>query len=52
MWNFFHEERKSSQMWKKKPPNCEIMKEDEKEYTYLGLAELDKYKENKMKEKQ
>ena len=34
-----------------KPPNCEVMKEVEKEgYTYLGLDELDRIKENEMKE--
>ena len=32
--------------------NCEVMNEVEKEgYTYLGIAELDKIKENEMKEK-
>ena len=31
-------------------PNHEIMKEvDEKEYTYLGILELDQIKEHKMK---
>ena len=35
-----------------KLPNNEVMKEVEKEgYTYLGIVELDKIKENKMKEK-
>ena len=35
-----------------KPPNCEVMKEVEKiGYTYLGIVELDKIKENEMKEK-
>ena len=35
-----------------KLPNCEVMKEVEKEgYTYLGIVELDKIKENEMKEK-
>ena len=35
-----------------KLPNCEVMKEVEKErYKYLGIAELDKIKENEMKEK-
>ena len=35
-----------------KLPNSEVMKEVEKEgYTYLGIVELDKIKENKMKEK-
>ena len=34
-----------------KSPNCEVMKEVEKEgYTYLGLDELDRIKENEMKE--
>ena len=34
-----------------KPPNCEVMKEVKKEgYTYLGLDELDRIKENEMKE--
>ena len=34
-----------------KPLNCEVMKEVEKEgYTYLGLDELDRIKENEMKE--
>ena len=33
-------------------PNCEVIKEVEKEgYTYLGIAELDQIKENEMKEK-
>ena len=33
-------------------PNCEVMKEVEKEgYTYFGIVELDKIKENEMKEK-
>ena len=32
--------------------NCEAMKEVEKEgYIYLGILELDKIKENEMKEK-
>ena len=35
-----------------KLPNCEVMKEVEKEgYTYLGMVKLDKIKENEMKEK-
>ena len=35
-----------------KLPNCEVMKEVEKEgYTYLGIVELDKIKVNEMKEK-
>ena len=35
-----------------KLPNCEVMEEVEKEgYTYLGIVELDKIKENEMKEK-
>ena len=35
-----------------KLPNTEVMKEIEKEgYTYLGIAELDKIRENEMKEK-
>ena len=35
-----------------KLPNNEVMKEVEKEgYTYLGIVELDKIKENEMKEK-
>ena len=35
-----------------KLPNCEVIKEVEKEgYTYLGIVELDKIKENEMKEK-
>ena len=35
-----------------KLPNCEAMKEVEKEgYTYLGIVELDKIKGNEMKEK-
>ena len=35
-----------------KHPNTEVMKEVEKEgYTYLGIVELDKIKEHKMKEK-
>ena len=35
-----------------KLPNTEVMKEVEKEgYTYLGIVELDKIKENEMKEK-
>ena len=35
-----------------KLPNCEVMKEVEKEgYTYLSIVELDKIKENEMKEK-
>ena len=35
-----------------KLPNCEVMKEVEKEgYTYVGTVELDKIKENEMKEK-
>ena len=35
-----------------KLPNCEVMKEVEKEgYTYLGIVELDKIKENEKKEK-
>ena len=34
-----------------KLPNCEVMKEVEKEgYTYLGIIELDKIKENETKE--
>ena len=34
-----------------KLPNSEVMKEVEKEgYTYLGIVELDKIKENEMKE--
>ena len=34
-----------------KPLNCEVMKEVEKEgYTYFGLDELDRIKENEMKE--
>ena len=34
-----------------KLPNCEVMKEVEKEgYTYLDLDELDRIKENEMKE--
>ena len=33
-------------------PNNEVMKEVEKEgYTYLGIAELDKIKEDEMKKK-
>ena len=33
-------------------PNNELMKEVEKEgYTYLGIVELDKIKENEMKKK-
>ena len=33
-------------------PNNEVMKEVEKEgYTYLGIVELDKIKENEMKKK-
>ena len=32
-----------------KLPNCEVMKEVEKEgYTYLGIVELDKIKENEI----
>ena len=35
-----------------KLPNCKVMKEVEKEgYKYLGIVELDKTKENEMKEK-
>ena len=35
-----------------KLPNCEVIKEVEIEgYTYLGIVELDKIKENEMKEK-
>ena len=35
-----------------KLPNSEVMKKVEKEgYTYLGIIELDKIKENEMKEK-
>ena len=35
-----------------KLPNNEVMKEVEKEgYTYLGIVELNKIKENEMKEK-
>ena len=35
-----------------KLPNWKVMKEVEKEgYTYLGIAELDKFKENEMKKK-
>ena len=35
-----------------KLPNCEVMKEVEKEgYAYLGIVELDKIRENEMKEK-
>ena len=35
-----------------KLPNCEVIKEVEKEgYTYLAIAELDQIKENEMKEK-
>ena len=35
-----------------KLPNCEVMKKVEKEgYIYLGIVELDKIKENEMKEK-
>ena len=35
-----------------KLPNTEVMKQVEKEgYTYLGIIELDKIKENEMKEK-
>ena len=35
-----------------KLPNCEVIKEVEKEgYTYLGIVELDKIKENEMKKK-
>ena len=35
-----------------KLPNCEVMKEVQKEgYTYLGVVEFDKIKENEMKEK-
>ena len=35
-----------------KPPNCELIKEVEKGgYKYLGIVELDKIKENEMKEK-
>ena len=35
-----------------KLPNSEVMKDDKKEgYTYLGIADLDKIKENEMKEK-
>ena len=35
-----------------KLPNCEVMKEVEKKgKTYLGIVELDKIKENEMKEK-
>ena len=34
-----------------KLPNSDVMKEVEKEgYTYLGIVELDKIKENEMKE--
>ena len=34
-----------------KLPNSDVMKEIEKEgYTYLGIVELDKIKENEMKE--
>jgi len=34
-------------------PSGEVMKEvDEEGYTYLGVVELDKIKENEMKEKQ
>ena len=33
-------------------PNCEAIREVEQEgYTYLGIVELDKIKENKMKDK-
>ena len=36
----------------KKLPNCEVIKEVKIEgYTYLGIVELDKIKENEMKEK-
>ena len=35
-----------------KLPNCGVVKEVKKEgYTYLGLVELDKIKENELKEK-
>ena len=35
-----------------KLPNSKVLKEVEKEgYTYLGIVELDKIKENEMKEK-
>ena len=35
----------------KKLPNSEVMKKVEKEgYAYLGIVELDKIKENEMKE--
>ena len=52
MWNSYHEERKRVTCEGIKLPNCEVMKEVQKEgYTYLGIVELDKIKENEMKEK-
>ena len=52
MWNFYHEERESSYCKGIKLPNSEVMKEFEKEgYSYLGIVELHKIKENEMKEK-
>ena len=52
MWNSYHDERKVVRCERIKLPNSEVMKEVEKEgYTYLGIVELDKIKENEMKEK-
>ena len=51
MWNSYHEEREN-RCEGIKLPNCELMKEVQKEgYTYLDIVELDKIKENEMKEK-
>ena len=51
MWNSYHEERES-RCEGEMLPNNEVMKEVEKEgYTYLGIVELDKIKEDEMKKK-
>ena len=48
-WSYYHKEREVVKREGIKPPNCRVMKEIKKEgYTYLGIIESDKIKEDEM----
>ena len=52
MWNSYHEEREVVRCEGIKLLNSEVMLEVEKEgYTYLDIVELDKIRDNEIKEK-
>ena len=52
MWNSYHEEREAVRCEGIKLLNSEVILEVEKEgYTYLDIVELDKIRDNEIKEK-